>query len=97
MFRTKVIPAISENKIGLEDKILSLGSCFAQNVGQKLLDYKFDISINPFGTLFNPHSIFKLVNQSALNKIIDEQGIVENQGVFHHFDLHSDLSRLNGV
>ena len=95
MFRTKVIPKISEHKIDLTDKILALGSCFAQNIGQKFKDYKFDVNVNPFGTLFNPLSIFKLVNQAALHEIIEALGIVENQGIFHHYDLHSDLSNLD--
>lgn len=95
MFRTKVIPSISERKIDLEDQVLSFGSCFAKNIGQKLQDYKFSITINPFGTLFNPLSIFKLVNLAAHREIIEALGIVEQQGVFHHYDLHSDLSKLN--
>ena len=95
MFRTKVIPSESERKISHGDKVLAIGSCFAQNVGNKLKEYKFDITINPFGTLFNPLSIFKLVNQAAHQEIIESLGVVENQGIFHHFDLHSDLSNLN--
>lgn len=95
MFRTKVIPKISPFNIDLKDSILSLGSCFAENVGQKLADYKFAISINPFGTLFNPMSIFKLVGKAALNEGIGSMGIVESQGVFHHYDLHSHLSKLH--
>jgi len=95
MFRTRVVPAISDKKISFSDQVLSLGSCFAQNIGQKLADYKFDITINPFGTLFNPLSIFKLINQAAHQEIIESLGIVENQGIYHHYDLHSDLSKLN--
>ena len=95
MFRTKVIPKISLHKIDLKDSILAMGSCFVQNIGQKLTDYKFDININPFGTLFNPLSIFKLVNQAVLNRNLESSRIVESQGVFHHYDLHSDLSKLN--
>lgn len=72
-----------------------MGSCFVQNIGKKLVDYKFTISINPFGTLFNPITIFKLVNQAVLNQSIDSKGIVESKGVFHHYDLHSDLSKLD--
>lgn len=94
MFRTKVIPKISPIKIDLQDSILALGSCFVQNIGKKFEDYKFQININPFGTLFNPLTIFKLINQAALNKVIDSKGIVESKGVFHHYDLHSDLSKL---
>ena len=39
------------------DKIIVIGSCFATNVGQKLLESGYDVTINPFGTLFNPQSI----------------------------------------
>ena len=95
MFRTKVIPRISLYKINLNNSILAFGSCFVENIGQKLVDNKFDINVNPFGTLFNPLSIFKLVNKSALNEGIGSTGIVESQGVFHHYDLHSDLSKLH--
>jgi len=95
MFRTKVIPTISPTKVELNHSILAMGSCFAQHIGQKLTDYKFNVNINPFGILFNPQSIFKLINQAALNKLVEGLGIVETQGVFHHFDLHSDLSNIN--
>ena len=95
MFRTKVIPNVSPNKINLKDQILSLGSCFAQNIGQKLQEYKFEVNVNPFGTLFNPMSIFKLINQAVLHEIIGSLGIVQSQGVYHHYDLHSDLSNLD--
>ncbi len=94
MFRTEVIPKISLNKIDLQDSILALGSCFVQNIGKKFEAYKFQININPFGTLFNPLTIFKLINLGALNKVIDSKGIVESNGVYHHYDLHSDLSKL---
>lgn len=95
MFRTKVIPKISPNKIELKDSILAFGSCFVQNIGQKLKDNKFNIDINPFGTLFNPLSVFNLVNLAAQNKNIDQNRIAKIQGIFHHYDLHSDLSKLN--
>lgn len=95
MFQTAVKLKQSANKITLDDQILTIGSCFAQNIGSKLSDFKFSVTTNPFGTLFNPISIFKLVNQAVLNGIIESLGIVENQGVFHHFDLHTDLSSVS--
>ncbi len=95
MFQTKVKISPSSIPITLDDKVLAIGSCFAVNIGNKLSEYKFNVSTNPFGTLFNPSSIFKLVNQAALKGIIELMGIVENQGVFHHFDLHSDLSNVD--
>ena len=40
-----------------QERILLLGSCFAENIGAKLAENKFNVDINPFGTLYNPASI----------------------------------------
>ena len=54
---TKVNIQPSEKKIGYQDRILLLGSCFADNVGEKFGEYYFQTTVNPFGTLYNPASI----------------------------------------
>lgn len=43
--------------VSLNDKIVILGSCFADNMGQKMVDLGFDVCLNPFGTLYNPVSV----------------------------------------
>jgi len=43
--------------ISLNDKVMILGSCFADEIGSRMLDAGFDICLNPFGTLYNPISI----------------------------------------
>ena len=43
--------------ISLGDRIVSLGSCFADNMASMLKDAGFDICANPFGALYNPVSI----------------------------------------
>ena len=40
-----------------KNNMLLAGSCFAGNIGKMLADRKFDISVNPFGVLYNPLSI----------------------------------------
>lgn len=55
-------------KVGIsyKDKIMMLGSCFSENIGRQLVDFGFDVCVNPFGTLYNPvsilHSIERLVS-----------------------------------
>ncbi len=49
--------------ISYEDKILMLGSCFSDSIGRQLLDYGFDVCVNPFGTLYNPVSILRSVER----------------------------------
>ena len=52
-------------KVGLsyKDKITMLGSCFSDNIGRQLLDFGFDVCINPFGTLYNPVSILRSIER----------------------------------
>ncbi|MCK9159974.1 MAG: GSCFA domain-containing protein, partial [Bacteroidaceae bacterium] len=56
-FRTPVelpkgLPLITHN-----GQILLIGSCFADNIGNLLAEYKFPVDINPYGILYNPLSI----------------------------------------
>lgn len=43
--------------ISLKDRIFVLGSCFADNIGGKMVDLGFDVCVNPFGTIYNPVSV----------------------------------------
>lgn len=43
--------------ISLDEKMIFIGSCFAENIGKKLSCYGFDVCVNPFGTLYNPVSV----------------------------------------
>ena len=49
--------------ISYEDKILMLGSCFSDNIGSQLKNFGFDVCVNPFGTLYNPASIYESIQR----------------------------------
>ncbi len=51
--------------ISYEDKVMMLGSCFSDSIGRQLIDYGFDVCVNPFGTLYNPVSILESVKRLA--------------------------------
>lgn len=89
-FTTFEIPA-SEFPIAHNSKILSMGSCFAQTIGQKMSDTKFDVLVNPFGTIFHPHNLADLLDHSLFNDPLDEDGILETDGNFLHYSTHSDV------
>lgn len=88
-FRTEISLAQSNEKIILQTPILTVGSCFAEVIGQKLVDNKIPTLANPFGTIFNPLSITKLLRQSVTQQLPDENLYVENQGIWFHYDFHS--------
>ncbi|TFV97143.1 GSCFA family protein [Algoriphagus kandeliae] len=77
--------------ISHQSKILSMGSCFAQSMGTKMEAHKFDISINPFGTIFHPMALADLLKMALEKGPIDENLIVEREGNYFHYSAHSDL------
>ena len=94
MFRTEINLPPSDYFINLNTPVLSIGSCFAQIIGNKLKENKFDVISNPFGVIYNPLSIFKLLEYSIFNNVPDETTYVKNHGVYYNYDFHSDLSEL---
>lgn len=56
-FRTIVEFERPEWGVSPSDRILCVGSCFAQRIGDVLADYRLRAEVNPWGTLYNPASI----------------------------------------
>jgi hypothetical protein len=92
MFRTEVTLPASGLNLGLHDKSVTIGSCFAEVIGTKLKDYKADVLVNPFGTIFNPVSVCRLLQAVAGEPLNLEQSLVQRDGIWYSYDLHSSLS-----
>ena len=39
------------------EQLLFVGSCFADNIGQRFKEERFAVTVNPFGTMYNPASV----------------------------------------
>jgi hypothetical protein len=90
-FHTEFSPEPLPRRIGLHSRIVTIGSCFAEVMGQRLADHKLTVLNNPFGTLFNPVSIAKLLTAALNGATPDEDLYVERDGLWFHFDFHSSL------
>ena len=88
---TSVDIAPSPKKIAYNDKILLLGSCFADNIGTKFGEYYFQTTVNPYGTLYNPASIAKAI--SGIGNGVLDIGFVEHNGLWHSLSHHGSFSR----
>ena len=53
-------------QIGYEDKILMLGSCFADSMGEQMMQRGLNVTVNPFGTLYNPLSIAQALKEATV-------------------------------
>ncbi len=95
MFRTELHPSPLPHKIRLTDSVLTIGSCFSETIGQQLARHKFNVLINPYGTVYNPLSIHRLVELSLKKQMPDEGGYARRDDVYFHYDFHSRFSALS--
>lgn len=96
-FRTVLGTVPSESKIGLNQPILTIGSCFADAMGSRFTKFKFDVLANPFGVVFNPISIHKALQYGISHHPITTESIFQNRDIFYHYDFHSDFSTLDAA
>lgn len=91
-FRTEIQILPLEAPLDYSSRILSLGSCFASSIGQKLEESKFNIVINPVGVLFNPLSISSTLDRFASCRSIVGAELSQGRDQWFHFDFHGSLS-----
>ena len=94
-FRTQIPIPQNLNPLDYNSKIVSLGSCFARNMAEKFEYYKFQNSVNPFGIIFNPVSIEKLIYRIVNQVFFTEKDIFFHNERWHCFEVHSDLTNPN--
>ena len=91
-FTTKVPIAKNKYPLDYNSKIMSLGSCFAVNMSDKLDYFKFESNCNPFGIIFNPVSIEKLVYRITQQLFYTEKDIFFHNESWHCYEVHSEIS-----
>ena len=94
-FRTELNLTPAEHKISLHHPMITLGSCFADSIGQKLQEAKFSVSSNPFRTIYNPISIHKLLLQSIYNQPPLDHTYLQNQEIALNYDFHSEFAAVS--
>ena len=90
-FRTELTPDRLPVQLRLTDRVVTIGSCFAEVMGNRLAEHKLAVQNNPLGTLFNPFSISKLLTLALTGSVPDTAGYVERDGLWFHYDVHSSL------
>ena len=85
----------TKNLINYDSNIFLLGSCFSENIGNKLSHFKFQSIQNPFGILFHPKAIETLITNAVNQKVYSNEDVFVQNEVWHSFDVHSSLSSEN--
>ncbi len=94
-FRTVVSPGASSQKVRISDRILTIGSCFADAIGNRMYTNRLRVLANPFGNLYNPISIHKAIRYALFNELPPDHTFLEREGIWLNYDFHSEVSDLN--
>ncbi len=90
--QTQVPITKASKPIDYHSKVVLLGSCFSEHIGAKFLYYQFKQTSNPFGILFHPMAIKKMVGRALGNIHYTEEDLFFLNDQWHCFDVHSKLS-----
>lgn len=86
-FRTEIVVKPSSYRLSYQSEVISVGSCFADVIGQDLSANKFKVLANPLGIIYNPVSLFN----SLLPFKYHEQDFIKRDGVWYYLHAHSEL------
>lgn len=80
--------------INHQHKLLLIGSCFTENMGEKLEKAKFTVMQNPNGILFNPVSVAEALTDYIENKSFTKSDLFQLNEGWHSWKHHSRFSGL---
>ena len=78
-FRTPVTITLAPFAIEPRERMLFVGSCFADNIGRRFVEDKFRATVNPYGVMYNPASIMHTVKRWT-GELVDAQSEASDSG-----------------
>ncbi|MBW2936747.1 GSCFA domain-containing protein [Aureisphaera sp. CAU 1614] len=93
--QTQIPLSPKEPQINYQSKVVLMGSCFTENIGGKLDYFQFQNIQNPFGVIFNPVSIEKLIFRALHDDFYTENDVFQHKGLWHCYEVHSSLSMVD--
>jgi hypothetical protein len=94
-FRTEITIKPEKFRISHSDKIEMIGSCFVENISERLDGSGFTTDVNPFGIIYNPCSLAQSLNRLFNNKQYTENDLFKYNELYHSFSHHSRFSDVN--
>jgi hypothetical protein len=84
-----------DDKINYRDKILLIGSCFTEHIGNSLSELKFSVLQNPNGILFDPRSVCYSLMSYIENKKYKQDDLFYLNEVWNSWEHHSRFSNIS--
>jgi hypothetical protein len=81
-----------QSKINYRDNILLIGSCFSEEIGERMKKNKMNAEVNPGGLLFNPDSICTSLKRYIIGNELKETDLFYANEVWNSWEHHSSFS-----
>ncbi|MFC6225576.1 GSCFA domain-containing protein [Hymenobacter artigasi] len=91
MFRTELTIAPATGQLTRTARVLTMGSCFADSIGERLVSNKIEARVNPFGTVFQPLALARLLRAAAGEDVDWQRHLVQARGRWQSYDLHGSI------
>jgi hypothetical protein len=91
MFRTELTIAPATGQLARTARALTMGSCFADSIGSRLVANKVEARVNPFGTVFQPLALARLLRAAAGEDVDWQRHLVQARGRWQSYDLHGSV------
>lgn len=91
-FRTEVTVNNFPFRISYQTPVLFCGSCFAENIGGIMHSYKMPVQVNPFGVVYNPFSVARVLRNILQNKEYTSNDLHSRNGLWFSFDHYTRFS-----
>ena len=94
--QTPVVFPPSRIPVTPDDRVLVVGSCFADQIGLRMVRGGFQACVNPFGTLYNPISVANALTRLSEGRPFTESECVEmgaGAGLVCSFSHHTSFAR----
>lgn len=92
MFRTELNLSKSSLPITHGQSILLMGSCFTENIGTRLREAGFRVSINPFGILYNPFSLMLALRKIIGTEMYTAADLFMHRDIWYSWEHHGRFS-----
>lgn len=84
-----------EVKIDYRDRIMLVGSCFTEHIGDSLADLKFQVLQNPNGIVFDPSTVASTITSYIENKKYSPDDLIQLNELWQSWQHHSRYSGIN--
>lgn len=82
-----------KERFGFGDKYFFIGSCFADSIGYLMQESGFDVTVNPFGVVYNPVSVAQSLERLAGREQFAGSDVICTEGRYTSFYHHSRFNR----